>query len=155
LLCLCNTSISLFGQSTISPSGGESTGNAGSVSYTIGQIGTNPSNANSAGILTQGVQQPFEILIITGIEEAEGIKLQFCVFPNPCKNDLFLKVENFSFENIFYLLIDNNGKILAKNKITETETKISIDNLPSSVFYVEIKDINNKGIKTFKIIKNR
>ena len=81
----------LQAQSTIPASGGNASGIGGSVSYSIGQVvytkftGTNGSS-------TQGVQQPFEISVITGIEEARDISLEIVVFPNPATDFIKLVV---------------------------------------------------------------
>ena len=52
-----------FAQNALVPTGGEATGNAGTVSYTIGQIAVQ-TVANSNASVSEGVQQPFEIQTI-------------------------------------------------------------------------------------------
>jgi len=47
--------------------------------------------------VAQGVQQPCEISIGTGIEEVEGITLQCSVYPNPATDILMLKIEGGLF----------------------------------------------------------
>ncbi len=65
---LCN--YSLLGQETITSAGGNTTGSAGSVSYTVGQIIFSTfSGAN--GSVIQGVQQPYEISIATAIVKSD------------------------------------------------------------------------------------
>jgi hypothetical protein len=53
----------LYAQSGTVTSGGQSTGTGGAVSYTIGQVAYNL-GAGTGGIITEGLQQPAEILII-------------------------------------------------------------------------------------------
>lgn len=68
-------------------SGGNASGGGGSVSYTVGQVAYN-SNTGVTGSVSQGIQQPYEILVVTGIEDAPGITLQYSVYPNPAKDIL-------------------------------------------------------------------
>jgi hypothetical protein len=67
-------------QSTIPATGGNAAGNGGSVSYTVGQIVyTTVSGTN--GSVAQGVQQPYEISVVTGIENKE-INLSCSIYSN-------------------------------------------------------------------------
>ncbi|MEI6048762.1 MAG: hypothetical protein WCS03_07670 [Bacteroidota bacterium] len=43
------------------------------------------------GSAVQGVQQPFEISMVTGIEEASGISLEVMVYPNSLTDIQFTK----------------------------------------------------------------
>lgn len=63
-----------YAQQASTASGGNASGSGGSASYSVGQTAYTVSNGN--GSVSQGVQQPFEISIVTDI----GIKpsaLQF------------------------------------------------------------------------------
>jgi hypothetical protein len=53
-------------QKTTSSSGGIITGKGGSISYSVGQVTKFYLN-ETKGSVAQGVQQPFEIYLITGI----------------------------------------------------------------------------------------
>ena len=66
--------------------GGEASGTGGTVSYTLGQVWYTTLNSNDVSI-TQGVQQPFEILEITGLPSSTGITLDVSLFPNPGRRD--------------------------------------------------------------------
>jgi len=77
----------------------------------------------------QGVQQPFEILVVTGIEEAKGISLEISVYPNPTSDFLKLNVESFELENLSYELYDIKCSLLSSNKIVGKETIIQTGNL--------------------------
>lgn len=83
--------MSVQAQNTITTTGGNSTGFGGSVTYTIGQIAYT-TQTSSAGTITQGVQQPFEIFVVTSLESARDISLQLQVFPNPATDYLKLSV---------------------------------------------------------------
>ena len=96
---------------TISTSGGEDSGIGGSISYSVGQI-VYTTNTGTNGSESQGVQQPYEISVVTGLEESAGINLTLSAFPNPTTNVLQLKIENYSKENMSYQIYDINGKLL-------------------------------------------
>ena len=55
-------------------SGGNGSGSGGSASYSMGQI-VYTTNKGTNGSVAQGIQQPFEISVITAINEAAGINI--------------------------------------------------------------------------------
>jgi hypothetical protein len=132
--------------------GGNASGSGGSVSYTVGQI-VYTSNANSSGSVAQGVQQPYEISVITAIEDAKDISLEIMVYPNPATDFIMLKIENYEVQNLRYQLFDINARLLQDNKIVGNETSIAMTNYMSATYFLKVTD-NNKVIKTFKIIKH-
>ncbi len=139
-------------QKGVVSSGGNATGAGGSVSYSIGQMDY-VTATGTGGTVTQGLQQPFEIVTLVG-EEFTEISLQMIVYPNPTSSFVNLKIENFNFDNLTYQLIDINGKLIADKKITQGETQIQLENYPSAIYLLNINQ-DNKSIKTFKIIKNQ
>lgn len=140
-----------FAQQTVVPAGGMANGSGGTVSYTIGQVDC-ASSQGSTGRVTQGVQQPYEILIVQGIEE-KLVNLFASVYPNPSSDFVKLKIESdnpsvFSFE-----MYDLNGKLLVSQKSLQTETVIEMNGYAASTYFIKV--CNSKSeIKTFKIIKN-
>jgi len=54
-------------QETTSAAGGNINSDGGSISYTVGQV-TNLYLTESNGSVAQGVQQPYEIFLVTGID---------------------------------------------------------------------------------------
>jgi hypothetical protein len=103
--------------------------------------------------VAQGVQQPYEISVITAIEAAKDISLEIMVYPNPATDFIKLKIENCELQNLRYQLYDINARLLQDNKIVGNETNIVMSNLMSATYFLKVTD-NNKVIKTFKIIKN-
>jgi hypothetical protein len=151
LLSLSSFSIPLQAQSTVSTTGGDATGTGGSISYTIGQIlystlsGTN-------GTIAQGVQQPYEISVVTAIRNTEEINLECLVYPNPTSRLTKLVFKSSDYENMRFQLYNINGVILLDKKVESMETEISLENLSSSVYFLKvIKD--NLEVKVFKIVK--
>jgi len=147
--------LSIKAQNNIVSSGGEATGPGGSVSYSAGQIfyTTTP---GPNGSVAQGVQQPYEISVITAIEDAGDISLVCTAYPNPAYDLLTLKVEvstKLEIQSLVYHLFDLDGKLLEGNKITGAETYVSIGNLAPAAYFLKVIQ-GNKAVKTFKIIKN-
>jgi hypothetical protein len=148
LLLGCNY---LMAQQSVNASGGNSTGSGGSFSYSVGQIDY-VSVIGSNGSLSQGVQQAFEIFTL-GTDNFPTITLQVIVYPNPTVNNLTLKIDNYSSENLLILLYDVFGKVIFQQKITQNETAITMENLQAANYFLHVSD-KGKSIKTFKIIKN-
>jgi hypothetical protein len=141
----------LRAQETIPATGGNVSGSSGTVSFSVGQlfystfIGTNGSAA-------QGVQQPYEISVVTAIRNTEDINLKCLVYPNPTAGLTKLVFEYPDFENLSYRLFDINGVLLQEKKVESRETEISLQNLSSSVYFLKVLR-NNLEVKVFKIVK--
>lgn len=149
-LCVCFPSV--YAQETTSATGGEASGSGGSSSYTIGQI-IYTTNSDTSFSISQGVQQAYEILNYSGIDEVYGIQLSFSVYPNPTLDMLTLKVDNLENAKLNYLLYDLNGKQLKEEKMTQSETQISMLNYPTGNYFLKVVN-GNLEVKTFQIIKN-
>ena len=143
--------LSTLAQNSIPAMGGNAEGSGGSVSYTAGQTvyriieGTN-------GSATQGVQQPYEISVITAIEGVDAIALEIIVYPNPATDQLNLKVENYETDNLCYRLFNINGILLIDRKIEGPETDIIVRHFTAGTYFLKVID-KQREIKTFKIIK--
>jgi len=110
-------------------------------------------NTGTNGSVAQGVQQPFEISVVTGIEQTKGINLSVSAYPNPATDFLMLKVENYDNGNLSYQLFDMNSKLLQNKKVTSNQTSIVMSNLVPATYFVKVIQ-ENKEVKTFKVIKN-
>lgn len=150
MLFLC-LSINIYAQKANVATGGNATGSGGTISYSIGQINyTN--TTGSGGSAMQGVQHPYEIFAITGIEDIKVFCIELSTFPNPTFDFLTLKIESSTSKNLVCQLLDMNGKLLATQKIEGVETKISMSNYASASYFLKVTEEDNT-IKTFKIIK--
>ena len=98
--------ISVQAQKAIPASGGNATGTNGSVSYTVGQV-LYTTNIGTNGSVAEGVQQPYEISVVVGIEQAKDINLICTVYPNPATDLLTLEVEIAANENLFFQLSES------------------------------------------------
>ena len=145
--------ISIQAQVAIPASGGEATGSGGSVSYTVGQV-FDAINTGTTGSVTEGVQQPYEISVMTGIDEP-GIDLNISTYPNPTTNFLYLEVDaaiSQSIQTMRYQLFDMNGRLVASEVIVSDITTIVTSQLSPATYIVKVLG-DNEELKTFKIIK--
>jgi len=139
------------GQETIPATGGTATGSGGSVTFTAGQLVFNVISGTT-GYVIQGVQQPYEISVVTAIKNTEDITLECIVYPNPTEGLIRLVIKSFENEIMRFRLYDINGILLQDKKIEDMDTEISMISLPSSIYFLKV--IKGKmEVKTFKIIK--
>jgi hypothetical protein len=142
----------LQAQTSVNATGGDASGSGGTVSYSVGQV-VYTTNSGTNGSVAQGVQQPYEISVVTGLEEAKGINLSVTAYPNPTTDYLQLKVESEKLKDLSFQLYDMNGKLLQSEKITGNQTSIAMSSLVPATYFVKVIQ-GNKEVKTFKIIKN-
>lgn len=141
----------LLAQQATAASGGNATGPGGTVSYSIGQA-ADKTQTSTTGTITQGVQQPFEIVTLSG-SEFTNIQLEAIVFPNPTVLNVTLKIINSDLENFSYQLFDLRGRLLGEAKISNEETLIEMDRYPSATYLLKVNS-SSRELKTFKILKN-
>ena len=141
----------VIAQTTTLTSGSTINGSSGSVSYSVGQV-FYTTNTGTSGAMIHGVQQPFEISVLTAINNTSDVLLECFIFPNPTRGRLRLMVETDAFKNLRFQLYDSYGTLLQDKKIENDETEILLDNYLSAVYFLKVLS-GSKEIKTFKIIK--
>jgi len=144
----------MYAQQATTASGGDASGSGGSVAYSVGQI-VYTTNTKTTGSVTQGVQQPYEISITTGLLET-GVNLNLTAYPNPTTSYLMLQIDAsaaLSNQSMSYQLYDISGKLLESNTIVASSTTIKMEQIPTGTYLLKVTQ-NNKEVKTFKIIKN-
>ncbi len=141
----------VMAQEAVPASGGDASGSGGSVSYTIGQVAYETNNGTGAHMV-EGVQQPYEISVVTAIDEIIGITLSVSAYPNPVTDNLTLGIDGYGDPNLSYQLYNLNGRILKNEKITGTKTNIVMSGFVPATYFVKVVSGNQK-VKTFKIIK--
>jgi hypothetical protein len=147
-------SVGLHAQESPTATGGDATGTGGTDSYSAGQVVYTTATGTN-GSVAQGVQQPYEISIITGVKETT-INLEMNVYPNPTTNFLSLKVDastSLSNQQLSYQLIDLQGKVITNKKVTATNSTINVESLPKAIYFLNVTK-DNQVVKTFKVIKN-
>ena len=166
---------SLKAQQATTATGGNATGSGGSMNYSVGQI-VYITNAGTGGTVSQGVQQPYDISVVSGIEEI-GINLSYTVYPNPTTENVVLQIDGASQTNeitsnetlcrasLRYILHNINGNEILQQTITCNQTIIPMEQYPAGFYFVIVETTSTvetqnfasqtspKPIKTFKIIK--
>jgi hypothetical protein len=151
IVLLASSYAGIYAQESINTTGGNASGSGGSASFSVGEVvyttilGTN-------GSVAEGVQQPYEISVVTGIEET-AISLSINAYPNPTAGFLQLQVEGELLKDLSYQLFDMQGKLLKSDKITGKLTQMNLNGLVPATYFVIVAQ-GNKEIKQFKVIKN-
>ena len=146
----------LQAQESINATGGNAWSSGGSVSYSVGQMVYTTNTGGANGSVAQGVQQPYEISVVAGLEEVKGVNIICSAYPNPTADYLTLEVSAstmLSIQSMSYQLFDINGKLLETKKLEGNQTSIVMSNLVPAMYFVKVIE-GNKEVKMFKIIKN-
>ena len=134
----------------LSATGGDATGSGGTVAFSVGQI-VYTTSTGTTGSVAQGVEQAYEISSV-GIKET-ALNISLSVFPNPTSDYLTLKVEDYNNEALSYSLLDEQGKLVLNEQITNQDTQVAMSTLARGAYFINLLQANKK-IQTFKIIKN-
>jgi Secretion system C-terminal sorting domain len=151
LVILLFTMVSSFAQEAILPAGGDGSGSGGSVAYSVGQIFYTSSDGLSDELI-QGVQQPYEISIISGLEKFKEIGLTLSSYPNPVTDLLILKVESVVWEDLNFQMYNSEGKILFSDNLLNAESNIDMSALAPGMYLLKVY-MEKDPVRTFKIIK--
>jgi len=140
-------SMSTLAQQANVASGGNATGTGGSFSYSVGQVFY---SSDTEGTINEGVQQPYEIYIVS-IEESL-VELELNLYPNPTLQELSIEIPNFKSD--LTATIYNSGGLLMENvKLISSRTLVSVRNWPASTYYIHVGDASGNSSK-YKLIKN-
>lgn len=139
------------GQNAITSGGGTLTSENGIISYSVGQVSYQVLSCSDLEI-SQGVQQAFEITLISTIETVD-IQSRISVFPNPTTEYLTIAFENLPDQPLHIELADLSGKVIYSKTILSQSSQIPVYSLSSGVYILAVR-VNDKLIQSFKIIKN-
>lgn len=152
ILCLVLIPNYLIAQNEFVSIGGDITSEKGNLSFSVGQtayqfiLGTE-------GNINQGVQQPYEIYVITAADDLALIDFECNAFPNPTNNLLTLSIKNKAPYGLSYQLVNSTGSLLSQNDLVGEETTLSMRNYTPAVYFLRLIE-DEKIIRTFKIIKH-
>jgi hypothetical protein len=144
----------LSAQSHTDAAGGNASGSGGSISYSVGQIDYR-TKSGTGGVITEGVQQPYEITeITTGINEPTNTSSFSAVaFPNPTSGTVELQISSSTGSDQFtYELFDINGNSIKQGSITGNTARINMASLSGGTYFLRVVS-SDKAVKTFRIIK--
>ena len=142
---------SSLAQDAISAAGGDATGSGGSAAFTVGQI-LFSSSSGASGEVFQGVQQPYEIMVISGLDQFEDLDLIISTYPNPVTDLLILKVESLKWNDLNFQIYNSDGRVVVSDKLLNTETNIDMSHLAPGAYILQVI-MEKEAVKTFKIIK--
>jgi hypothetical protein len=152
IICLSVLSFSaVLAQEGNVSAGGNATGSGGSSSYSVGQTFYS-SITGSHRIISEGVQQPYEISIITGISE-ERIGLSAELYPNPVQTNLTLSIDREVAGQLDFQLCDISGKVIRQESVHQPVITIPMESLPAGSYLIRVMQKNNE-MKSFKVVKN-
>jgi len=139
-------------------SGGDASSTNGKVSFSIGQIDY-INITSAAGSFTSGVQQSFEIFVVSGIDEKQinliqGSQIIAKAFPNPTQESITLLIDGNKLTNLSYQVYDLQWRLIKTDKAHTGETFIDLSNENGATYFLRVLS-EDKEIKLFKIIKNQ
>jgi hypothetical protein len=137
-------------QNSTNTTGGEASGTGGTVSFSLGQVFYTTVSSGD-GEIEQGVQHAYEIITVGSNDTRLNISLN--AFPNPTSEILILQINNYNNEILLYQLLDLNGKIVESGKISLSQTQINTSLLPISTYFLDVSNLENKKVQSFKILK--
>ena len=150
LLFILTITMDVSAQQTANTSGKNVSQNNTSVSYSIGELYYN-TTLNSNSVITQGIQQPYEIYLISGIGNEKDVML-ITAFPNPTTTTLKLLIQDIKLDGLNYKLYDLLGKEILSGEIINNQTELDLNNLMPAVYFIKVFRYNS-NLKYFKIIK--
>jgi hypothetical protein len=151
LLLFLFLQISVHAQEVLLPSGGTISGVGGSASFSVGQTEYSTS-AGVNGVSIAGVQQPYEITVITDNQNIDKSAIAVRIYPNPTSNFLNIDINNPQLTDLNFKLIDVNGKVLNILKQESNQIIFNMTNLISGTYFINVYELE-KEIKVFKIVK--
>lgn len=142
----------LQAQQTALPSGGNGSGTGGSFAYSVGQT-MYTAQSNSTTFISKGVQQSYELFLITGLEEEDRFGLAATVFPNPTANYLTIEIKNYTPTMALEIfLFDAKGQQVHRQRVVDVQTQIAVEHLASALYMLKLVQ-GDKLVKAVKVIK--
>jgi hypothetical protein len=137
-------------QESANTTGGDATGLGGTAAYSIGQVVYTTQNSIN-GSVAQGVQHAYDVYAI-GIEHNE-LNVAMDVYPNPTSDNIILQIPDFNNQQLWYRLLDAQGKIIVSEKIVAQQSTINMYPLSSATYFLQVVNQENKQAQSFSIIK--
>lgn len=139
---------------TFNSSGDDATGDSGSVTYSIGQVFYTYIGESIYNV-AQGVQQDELSITLSTEENSTEPKAEIFIFPNPTTDYVSINMEGYESDGRqrSYQLYDLQGRLLKQDTVIQTETQINVTDLRSAIYLLQVY-VDNKVLKTFKIVKN-
>ena len=142
--------VALNAQHAVPATGTNATSSGGSISYTVGQVDyTVPSSPG--GTLGEGVQQPYEYLVLSAEGVDTGANMR--VLPNPTHDGISIEWNDASADLSELHLLDLRGNTLRTQRITGTHTFVPMQDLAPATYLIQLVRAGVRT-RTIKIIKH-
>src|SRR6478736_6197668 len=125
-LLVCFVAPIMQAQQGSTATGGNASGNGGSISYSIGQVAYATYSGANGTVSCGGVQQAYEISEVLNLPEFKDISLQLQAYPNPTVDFLTLNIGDSELSGLNFQLFDIGGKLIERKKITSNIETISM-----------------------------
>ena len=135
----------------ISSSGDFHESSAGSLSWTIGEP-ISETYTSTDYQLTQGFHQTK--FTIVGLEEHPKSLFDVNVFPNPAIEYFEIDLNQVDLTGEFqYEFYDQNGRVHHSGLITNTKTKIELNGLANSIYFLKVWSDTENYHKIYQVLK--
>ncbi|MBN2747510.1 MAG: T9SS type A sorting domain-containing protein [Bacteroidales bacterium] len=139
----------LSAQEVVSSAGETQTVPGYEVSWTLGEA-VIETVSDGTSVLTQGFHQ--SKIIVTAIDELLVSGLEIKVYPNPTAEFVNIHLSNIEEEPV-YSLFDFSGKLLESKAISNTETRVNLNEYASGTYVLRLNQNFGQPLQTFKIMK--
>lgn len=146
-LLFLNFVISLSAQEVVSVQGDSYSISTLSIDFTIGEVVVHQGNNGSVNLSEGFHQSSWDLL---GVDDYIP-EYEVAIFPNPASETIHVKTTLFN--DVTYSLIDNTGKMILTDKLTQELTSIQVKYLATGNYFLNLKS-NGTTLKTFKLVKS-
>lgn len=144
--------LNLKGQTSMNTSGGDGTGNGGSVAFSIGQVFFQVVEDPQISF-SEGVQQAFEISIIDGVEEEKPFSFAISAFPNPIMDVLHIELKDEFSGTVMFQVHDAIGNLIQEGEASSSKFTIQTTNWSGGAYYLHVYITDSLQSSTLKIVK--
>lgn len=128
--------------------GGELTGTARTVSFSIGE----PVTATTAGgeaVLTQGFQQPWaDVSTVVGAGPLPAADIE--VYPNPARHVVYISAPGAAVGDT-YRLFDTDGRLVTGANLDGPMTELDITPWAAGSYFLRLSDVRQQPLGNFRI----
>jgi hypothetical protein len=121
------------------------------IDWSVGELQVATYIAPNGSSIAQGFHQGN--ITITALKNLTELPFNIVVSPNPTMDFINVALETPTVDGIICTLTDAQGKILLTEKWLTPTQSINCTGFVSGVYFLTIEQ-KNKGLKSFKIIKN-
>lgn len=149
LFCLCLQS-SLWGQASVTISGGFSENSSGSVEYALGQMDFNYTSSDQ-GSIAEGLLHSYEILTSNRVIRWMTNRLQ--VYPNPTSQLVQLSLTQYNGEGGDIIVTNPTGRVVQYHPDVDlVNHTLDVRDLPAGLYTIQVKQ-EQKYSKPYKLVK--